>query len=55
MTSHYMEEVQNLCDRILILDRGKIVKRGTTDELIRACDKENLEDAYLFYTRQEVE
>ena len=32
-TSHYMEEVEELCDRIIILDNGKIIAKGTVDEL----------------------
>lgn len=32
-TSHYMEEVEQLCDRIIILDKGKIIASGTTSEL----------------------
>lgn len=32
-TTHYMEEVEILCDRIIILDKGKILARGTSDEL----------------------
>lgn len=32
-TTHYMEEVEMLCDRIIILDKGKILASGTTDEL----------------------
>lgn len=34
-TSHYMEEVEQLCDRILIMDKGKCLALGTTDELKR--------------------
>jgi ABC-2 type transport system ATP-binding protein len=33
-TSHYMEEVQALCDRIAIMDGGKIVAQGRVDELL---------------------
>ena len=32
-TTHYMEEVEILCDRIIILDKGKIIAEGTSDEL----------------------
>ncbi|WP_214777731.1 ABC transporter ATP-binding protein [Exiguobacterium sp. s22] len=32
-TSHYMEEVELLCDRIAIVDEGKIIAEGTQDEL----------------------
>lgn len=32
-TTHYMEEVEILCDRIIILDKGKILATGTADEL----------------------
>lgn len=32
-TTHYMEEVEQLCDRVIILDKGKIIAMGTTDEL----------------------
>lgn len=32
-TTHYMEEVEIICDRIIILDKGKIIASGTLDEL----------------------
>ena len=32
-TTHYMEEVEILCDRIIIIDKGKIIAQGTCDEL----------------------
>ncbi len=32
-TSHYMEEVEQICDRIVILDKGKIIAKGTKESL----------------------
>ena len=32
-TTHYMEEAEILCDRVIILDKGKILASGTSDEL----------------------
>ena len=32
-TTHYMEEVEHICDRVIILDKGKILATGTCDSL----------------------
>ena len=34
-TTHYMEEAERLCDRIAIVDHGKIIALGSRDELVR--------------------
>lgn len=39
-TTHYMEEVEMICDRIIILDKGKILAEGTSDELKRLANIE---------------
>jgi ABC-2 type transport system ATP-binding protein len=39
LTSHYMEEASYLCDRIIILDKGKIIAKGTLDDLLTHSDK----------------
>ena len=36
LTTHYMEEADELCDRLAIIDRGKLLALGTPDELKRA-------------------
>ena len=39
-TTHYMEEVEILCDRVIILDKGKIIASGTNDELKKLANIE---------------
>ena len=34
-TTHYMEEAERLCDRIAIIDHGRIIAAGTKEELVR--------------------
>ena len=34
-TTHYMEEAERLCDRVAIIDNGRIIASGTKDELVR--------------------
>ncbi|QOX62977.1 ABC transporter ATP-binding protein [Anoxybacterium hadale] len=53
LTSHFMDEVEILCDTILILKQGRTVFSGTVKQAIEASPAENLEDAYLWYTDDE--
>jgi sodium transport system ATP-binding protein len=46
-SSHIMQEVAALCDRIVIIARGKVVAEGTADELRAMTGEENLEDAFV--------
>lgn len=54
LTSHYMDEVEYLCDSITILKRGKVVITDTPKNVIKSSGKLTLEQAYLFYTGEEV-
>ncbi len=42
LTTHYMEEAEYLCDRIIIIDYGKILARGTLDELLNQCNSSEI-------------
>lgn len=47
LTSHYLEEIENLCDRVAILSNGKLLKIGTIEELKRITNAQNFEDAFI--------
>jgi ABC-2 type transport system ATP-binding protein len=47
LTTHFMEEAEALCDRIAIVDGGKIVTEGTLAELLEKHQAKNLEDIFL--------
>jgi len=49
MSSHYMEEVERLCDRIAIMKKGRIVAQGSPTELVARNKTKNLEEAFLLY------
>ena len=42
LTTHYMEEAQYLCDRIIIIDHGKILAKGTLNDLLERCDAKEI-------------
>jgi len=50
LTTHYMEEAEELCDRVGIIDRGKLIAIGTPKELIAKNQVNNLEDLFLKLT-----
>jgi ABC-2 type transport system ATP-binding protein len=47
LTTHYLEEAEQLCDRIAFIDDGRIVAQGTSPELAARFGVSSLEDAYL--------
>ncbi len=46
-TSHYMEEVEELCERVGIIDHGKLIALGTKDELRKLVGDEDVIDLEL--------
>ncbi|MBD8526369.1 ATP-binding cassette domain-containing protein [Pseudomarimonas arenosa] len=46
-SSHIMQEVAALCDRIVVIAKGKVVAEGTADELRSKTAEDNLEDAFV--------
>ena len=46
-SSHIMQEVAALCDRIVVIAQGKVAAQGTTDELREQAGEQNLEDAFV--------
>ena len=55
LTSHFMDEVEALCDEICILKQGTPVFRGTVAEAKRQCGCERFEDAYLQLAEEEAD
>ena len=53
LTSHFMDEVAILCDRIAILKKGQIIFEGTVDDAVARSPHDNLEDAYLWFMESE--
>jgi len=46
-SSHIMQEVAALCDRIVVIAHGRVVANGTADELRALAGNDNLEDAFV--------
>ncbi len=65
MTTHYMDEAEQLCDRIAIMDEGKIIKLDSPDKMIddlvasgferpKQVKAANLEDVFIHLTGREM-
>jgi ABC-2 type transport system ATP-binding protein len=47
LTTHYLEEAEQLCDKIAFINEGNVVAQGSSSELADTYGVANLEDAYL--------
>lgn len=51
LTTHYMEEAEQLCDQIVIIDQGKILREGTLEQLLGEDSAvKNLDDLFISLT-----
>lgn len=47
LTSHYLEEIEALCDKVAILSKGKLLKIGTIEEIKKNVNNKSFEDAFV--------
>jgi ABC-2 type transport system ATP-binding protein len=53
LTTHYLEEVEALSDRVAIMQKGKIKAIGTVEELLNQTHSKTLEDAFVLLNEEE--
>ena len=51
LASHNMNEVERLCDSIIMMKNGEIIDRGTCEEIIKKHGRNNLEETFLKLAR----
>jgi ABC-2 type transport system ATP-binding protein len=50
-TSHNMRDIEEVCDRVIFLHKGKIVAEGTPDQIVKKFSENNLEDVFIKIAR----
>lgn len=53
LTTHYMDEAQQLCDRVAVMDHGRVLRVASPDALIAELGVDSLEDVFLSLTGRE--
>ncbi len=46
-STHYMEEAENICDRVVLINKGKIIAEGTPKQIEKETKTTNIRDAFL--------
>jgi len=46
-STHYMEEAENICDRVILLNKGRVIASGTPKEVLKQTKTDNLRDAFF--------
>ena len=54
LTTHYIEEAEALCDRVAVIDYGKIIEIGAPQDLIKKYEVENLEGVFMKITGRRI-
>ena len=54
LTTHYMEEAEELCDRVGIIDYGNLIALGAPNQLMNQYDAENLEEVFIQLTGRKI-
>ncbi|HBN10599.1 MAG TPA: sodium ABC transporter ATP-binding protein, partial [Ruminococcus sp.] len=52
-STHYMEEAEFLCDRIIMIHKGKIIAQGTPSQLKNLTGSSNLRETFISLTKKE--
>lgn len=47
LTSHYLEEIENLCDKVAVLSNGKLLQVGTVEEIKQLSGAQSFEEAFI--------
>jgi len=54
LTTHYMEEAEELCDRVGIIDHGKLIALGSPEQLKKKFGAKNLEEVFIQLTGRRI-
>ncbi|AXR73946.1 MULTISPECIES: ABC transporter ATP-binding protein [Auritidibacter] len=54
LVSHAMDEVERLCDRVVLLDAGRVIAEGTPEQVVQRAEVSNLEEAFVALTGKEM-
>lgn len=46
-STHYMEEAENICDRVIMINKGQVIETGTPEEIMKRTNTSNLRDTFF--------
>jgi ABC-2 type transport system ATP-binding protein len=54
LTTHYIEEAEQMADQVAIIDHGRIIEQGTPKQIMNNTNTNSLEGAFLALTGREI-